>query len=90
LDDIERRFLFHFFLMDKSRQTDNVAHRSDAIVSEVDDLVAVVKRPLAIGTLDTLFHHRVSGVFSQLDNLERFSNRVSHFTLSSTVHRPVS
>ena len=74
LDDIERRFLFHFFLMDKSRQTDNVAHRSDAIVSEVDDLIAVVERPLAIRTLDTFFHQCVSGVFSQLDNLEGFAH----------------
>ena len=61
-------------LVDKGRQTDNVAHRSDAIVSEVDDLVAVVERPLTIRTLDALFHHRVSGVFSQLDNLEGFAH----------------
>ena len=60
--------------MDKGRQTDNVAHRSDAVVSEVDDLITEVELPFTTGTLDTLFHHRVSGVFSQLDNLEGFAH----------------
>ena len=60
-------------LVDESRKADNVAHRSDAVISKVDHAGLVVQRPATVGVLNTLAQQRVSSVFSDLGYLVRQS-----------------